>query len=168
VQAAREPWQPTSKGRHLSGRRTTNTVPEVRLRSAVHRLGLRFRLHTEVAKGCTPDFVLPRWATAVFVDGCFWHGCPSHSPASFRGPNAALWREKLSRNRERDRRNNAEAAKAGWKVVRVWECEIKADAQAAAEQVRFATTGSGAGQARSAPSVDQLRSSLRSLDAPPC
>lgn len=128
-------WQSTSKGEHLRGRKTRNTVPEVRLRSAVHRLGLRYRLHTRLAKGCTPDFVLPRWRTAVFVDGCFWHGCPAHSPAEFRGPNAALWTAKLAMNRERDERTSRTAVDAGWKVVRIWECEIKVDVRAAAERV---------------------------------
>lgn len=131
-------WQSTPKGQHLRGRKTKNTGPEVTLRSAVHRLGLRYRLHSRVAKGCTPDFVMPRWRTAVFVDGCFWHGCPAHSPAKFRGPNGDLWTAKLARNRDRDRRTSRAASEAGWKVIRIWECEVKADARAAAERVRAA------------------------------
>lgn len=131
-------WVPTDEGRHLRGRKTRNTKPEIRLRSAVHRLGLRFRLHVSVAKGCTPDFVLPRWRTAVFVDGCFWHGCPRHSPQTFRGPNAKLWEDKLAANRERDRRTSRLAEAEGWRVLRVWECEVKADVVSAAERVRVA------------------------------
>ncbi|MFD5711142.1 hypothetical protein ACFWHW_12225 [Streptomyces pharetrae] len=101
----------TAEGEHLRGRRVRDTKPEVALRKAVHRLGLRFRLHKRVAPRCTADFVLPRYHLAVFVDGCFWHGCPDHSPAKFRGPNAALWQEKIEANKKRDRRDRAGRAR---------------------------------------------------------
>jgi hypothetical protein len=81
-------WVATPEGDHLRGRRVRDTRPEVALRKAVHRLGLRFRLHQRVAPRCTADFVLPRYHVAVFVDGCFWYGCPKHGPKMFRGPNA--------------------------------------------------------------------------------
>lgn len=136
-------WVATSAGEHLRGRRTRNTGPELALRRAVHALGLRFRLHRRVAPGCTPDFVLPRYRVAVFVDGCFWHGCPEHSPARFRGPNAARWEEKLAANRTRDVRNNDAAAAAGWRTVRVWECEVRRDVAVAAARVRAAAVGKG-------------------------
>lgn len=128
-------WEATEKGAHLRGRRTQNTRPEIELRRAVHALGLRFRLHRRLVPRCTPDFVLPRWKLAVFVDGCFWHGCPDHSPAQFRGPNAERWRLKIDTNRERDNRNNALLAEAGWRVLRIWECEIKRDLRLAAHRV---------------------------------
>ncbi|MEW2046593.1 very short patch repair endonuclease [Streptomyces sp. NPDC005476] len=128
-------WVATAEEEHLRGRRVKDTKPEVALRRAVHRLGLRFRLHKRVAPRCTADFVLPRYHLAVFVDGCFWHGCPDHSPAEFRGPNAALWQEKIETNKKRDRRNTEQAAAAGWTVIRVWECEIRRDVQGAAERV---------------------------------
>lgn len=130
-------WTSTEDGRHLRARPTRDTSPEVRLRSAVHALGLRFRKHQGVAHRCTPDFVLPRWRVAVFVDGCFWHGCPDHYPI-FRGPNASLWAEKLATNRARDARNTASAQEAGWRVVRIWECQIRRDVDAAASAVRRA------------------------------
>lgn len=131
-------WTPTEKGAHLRGRRTSNTKPEVDLRRAVHALGLRFRLHQRVVGRCTPDFVLPRWRLAVFVDGCFWHGCPEHSPAEFRGPNADKWREKINTNRARDLRNNSLLEEAGWRVLRVWECEVKRSPTEAARCVEEA------------------------------
>lgn len=131
-------WVSTPEGAHLRRRVTRNTGPEVRLRKAVNALGLRFRLHRRVAHKCTPDFVLPRWNLAVFVDGCYWHGCPDHSPQRFRGPNAELWREKLAANRARDVRSTAAAESAGWRVLRIWECEIKKDAAAAAGRVQRA------------------------------
>jgi DNA mismatch endonuclease (patch repair protein) len=105
------------------------------LRSAVHALGLRFRLHRRIVANCTPDFILPRWKLAVFVDGCFWHGCPNHSPAEFKGPNADRWRQKIDTNQARDRRNNGLLEEAGWRVLRIWECEIKRNVRLAAGRV---------------------------------
>jgi len=135
-------WVSTEKGMHLRGRRSRDTSPEITLRHAVHRLGLRFRLQRRVAPRCTADFVLPRHGVAVFVDGCFWHGCPIHGPKAFRGPNAERWAEKIAANRSRDLRNNDAAQVAGWTVVRVWECEVRRDAVAAALRVAAACSGS--------------------------
>ncbi|WP_327403123.1 very short patch repair endonuclease [Streptomyces sp. NBC_01288] len=125
-------WVSTNKGEHLRGRRVRDTAPEVALRKAVHRLGLRFRLQRRVATRCAADFVLPQYGVAVFVDGCFWHGCPTHGAAVFRGPNAALWREKIETNKERDLRNTEAAEAAGWTLVRIWECEIRTNVERAA------------------------------------
>ncbi|MGW7523052.1 very short patch repair endonuclease [Streptomyces sp. NPDC054783] len=128
-------WVSTAKGEHLKGRRVRDTAPEVALRRVLHRLGFRFRLHRRVAPRCTADFVLPKHHIAVFVDGCFWHGCPEHGAREFRGPNAPRWAEKISTNQARDRRNNEAARESGWEVVRVWECEIRKDPEAAAQRV---------------------------------
>lgn len=129
-------WQSTSAGRHLEGRRKVNTRPEVLLRQALHAQGARFRLHVRLAKGCTPDILLPRRRLAVFVDGCYWHSCPVHGRRTpFVGPNSALWDEKMRRNRERDKHASGAAARLGWNVVRVWECEIIGDPHAAAARV---------------------------------
>ncbi|MDT3444351.1 very short patch repair endonuclease [Pseudofrankia sp. BMG5.37] len=131
-------WVPTEAGSHLRGRKAQNTKPEVALRKAVHGLGLRFRVHQTVAPRCTPDFVLPRWRLAVFVDGCFWHGCPVHGMKQYRGPNAELWRQKMETNRNRDRRNDAVLDEAGWAVLRVWECQVRRSVNDAATLVREA------------------------------
>lgn len=110
-----------------------NTEPELLLRRALHAMGARFRLHRTLAKGCTPDLVLPRYRIAVFVDGDYWHGCPVHGRQKpFTGPNADLWERKMERNRERDARSTALAEEQGWTVVRLWECTIRSDASAAA------------------------------------
>lgn len=126
----------TAAGRHLSGRTKENTAPEVALRSALHAAGARFRLHRQLAKGCTPDIVLPSRHLAVFVDGCFWHGCPEHGrKAPWAGPNAELWAAKMARNRERDEHSTTIAQELGWNVSRVWECEIRADCSDAVAQI---------------------------------
>lgn len=121
-----ESWVSTKEGRHLAGRAKVSTKPEVELRRALHAAGARFRLQRKIAKGCTPDIVLPGRSVAVFVDGCFWHACPQHGRKTpWTGPNAQLWEEKMRRNAERDRRSTSLAEEAGWRVVRVWECQIR-------------------------------------------
>jgi DNA mismatch endonuclease (patch repair protein) len=132
-------WTSTEKGRHLRGRSSKNTAPELALRRELHRRGLRFRLHVPLARGCNPDLVLPRHHLAVWVDGCFWHGHESHTWTPKTGPNAALWRAKIEANRARDLRALELAAAAGWIGVRVWECEIKRDVAAAADLVSSRT-----------------------------
>src|SRR4051794_10087946 len=102
-----------------TGRR--DTVPELELRSALHRRGLRFfvdRAPLESRPRRRADIVFPRVRVAVFVDGCFWHGCPEH--ASWPKANAEWWREKISRNRIRDEATDQALNRAGWTVIRVW------------------------------------------------
>lgn len=113
--------------------RRTDTGPERRLRSALHRMGLRFRKDHRVDVGGRPirsDIVFPRLRLCVFVDGCFWHQCPEHATHPKR--NAGYWAPKLAANVERDRRVDAALAAAGWHVLRVWEHE---DGASAAERV---------------------------------
>lgn len=100
-----------------------DTKPELALRSAVHRLGLRYRKHCRPLPDlrCIADFGFHREKVAVFVDGCFWHGCPVHG--SRPTTNTSYWSSKIERNQERDRRNGRRLAAAGWRVVRVWEHE---------------------------------------------
>lgn len=129
----------TSKGRHLAGRRKIDTAPEIRLRKALHAAGARFRLHQQIAQGCTPDIVLPSRRIAIFVDGCFWHGCLEHGRKTpWTGPNAELWQAKMRRNKCRDRRATELAESHGWRVVRVWECQVT---EASAEVARTVLEG---------------------------
>ena len=131
-----EQWISTQAGNHLRGRTKTSTEPELLLRRALHARGARFRLHRQLAPGCTPDLVLPGRNIAVFVDGDFWHGCPVHGRKSpFTGPNASLWERKMQRNRERDERSTLLAQEAGWTVIRLWECLIRSDPDAAAQSL---------------------------------
>ncbi len=103
------------------GRR--DTPAELALRSALHGLGLRFRVDVPPLPGvrCRADLLFGRARVAVFVDGCFWHGCREH--ASWPKAHATWWRFKIRRNRERDRETDRRLAKAGWRVVRVWSHE---------------------------------------------
>jgi DNA mismatch endonuclease, patch repair protein len=115
------------------------------LRRALHARGARYRLHRVVADKVTADIVFPRQRVAVFVDGCFWHGCPVHGRTaivSTRGPNASKWAAKLARIQERDRRATRLAEEAGWHVLRLWECEVNNNPDAAVEIVLSAVNGS--------------------------
>jgi DNA mismatch endonuclease (patch repair protein) len=101
-----------------------DTGPELALRKLLHARGLRFRVDRPLrldALTVRPDVSFPRWQVAVFVDGCFWHGCPEHGNVPLR--NVDYWIPKLQRNAARDRRIDAELSKAGWRVIRAWEHE---------------------------------------------
>jgi len=111
--------------------RRVDTEPELRLRRALHGLGLRFRKDLQLFVDdlrVRPDIVFTRVSLCVFVDGCFWHRCPIHATDPKR--NASYWTPKLAANVARDRRVDAALAAAKWKVVRVWEHEDPAAAAA--------------------------------------
>jgi DNA mismatch endonuclease (patch repair protein) len=105
-----------------------DTKPEVALRSAVHALGLRYRVSvrpvTELRR--TADLVFTRAKVAVFLDGCFWHGCPQHHTVA--ATNARFWADKVETNRARDRDTDRRLSEAGWTSIRVWEHEAAPDA----------------------------------------
>ena len=109
----------------MSKVRSEDTKPEIKVRKLLHGMGYRFRLHRHDLPG-KPDITLPKYKTVVFVNGCFWHGCPTCRHAHVRPrQNAEYWNRKLDRNMERDRENYAKLADMGWRVVVVWECETK-------------------------------------------
>lgn len=114
--------------RRLSQIRQKGTDAELAVRQALHRMGLRYRVNYVVLT--TPrrvaDIVFPKLKIAVFVDGCFWHGCPQH--ASWPKSNADFWRSKIETNRTRDLDTNERLALLGWSVVRIWEHELPQDA----------------------------------------
>jgi DNA mismatch endonuclease (patch repair protein) len=117
-------WFSTEYSARLSGRNRKDTKPELLLRQTLHGLGARYRLQRRVATRISADIVFPTEKVAVFVDGCFWHGCPVHGKRQFKGPNAQNWVEKIERNRRRDRRATREAQENGWVILRFWECEV--------------------------------------------
>jgi DNA mismatch endonuclease, patch repair protein len=108
----------------MQGNRSKDTRPERALRSALHALGLRYRVNLRIGSGrgaSRPDVTFTRARVAVFVDGCFWHRCPEHGVRP--RANSEYWDAKVHRNTERDVRNNEELRRAGWQVIRVWEHE---------------------------------------------
>lgn len=95
-----------------------DSAAELALRSALHLRGLRFRPHRKV-EGIIVDIVFVSARVAVFVDGCFWHGCPLH--ATYPKRNQSYWLPKLAENKDRDRRQTDGLRAAHWEVIRVWE-----------------------------------------------
>jgi len=118
----------------MSRIRARDTAPELALRSALRAMGQKgYRLHYTKAPG-RPDIVFVGRRVAVFVHGCFWHGCP-HCALRRPKSNSAFWNAKLDRNAERDARKTRELRKAGWKVLTVWECRVKKNPEAQAARV---------------------------------
>lgn len=111
------------RSRCMSRIRGCNTRPERLVRSALWRIGFRYRLKSRLPG--RPDIVFPRERIAVFIDGCFWHRCPDHysSPVT----NARAWDEKISANVRRDRAVDEQLAADGWEVLRFWEHQVKVD-----------------------------------------
>ncbi|MCX7283835.1 MAG: DNA mismatch endonuclease Vsr [Novosphingobium sp.] len=101
-----------------------NTSAEMRVRSAAHRKGLRFRLHRRGLPG-TPDLVFPKRRIVIFVHGCFWHRHPGCRKANTPKSRTDFWTGKFDRNVERDRENFVALAELGWHVEVIWECETK-------------------------------------------
>jgi len=109
---------------NMSRIRSKDTKPEMLVRKFLHAIGFRFRLHVKDLPG-KPDIVLLKYKTVIFIHGCFWH---SHEDCKLnRVPkdNQAYWVPKLSRNVSNDKRNENELISQGWKVITVWECNLK-------------------------------------------
>jgi len=110
----------------MSRIRAKNTKPEVFVRSMLHRMGYRFRIHLKGLPG-KPDIVLPKYHTAIFVHGCFWHGhegCKDFAPPKTR---TEWWLNKINGNKKKDTENIAQLDRQGWHVIIIWECELTPD-----------------------------------------
>ncbi|HEY8480878.1 MAG TPA: very short patch repair endonuclease [Spirillospora sp.] len=137
--AAVRPVGASSEGvrKSMQANKSRDTKPELALRRAVHALGLRYRVSYRPLRSVrrTTDLAFTKVKVAVFLDGCFWHGCPQHHTKA--RTNAEYWAEKVERNRERDAETDRLLTEAGWLVIRVWEHEDPHEAaQRIAEIVR--------------------------------
>ena len=117
----------------MSRIRSRDTKPEIAVRRIAHGLGFRFRLHRKDLPGC-PDIVFPKYRSVIFVHGCFWHRHPSCKIASSPKTNVEYWENKFRRNVVRDARNQTLLRKLGWRVMVIWECEVK-DREAVAQRI---------------------------------
>ncbi len=113
-----------------------NSSCEILVRSIVHRLGWRFRLHVRELPG-TPDLVLPRLKKVILVNGCFWHSHTGCKRSGLPRSNVAFWRRKLARNKERDREDHRALRRLGWSVLAVWQCELRNPDRVARRLTRF-------------------------------
>ncbi len=110
----------------MSRVRSKDTKPEILVRSYLFSRGLRFRKNDKRYPG-SPDIVLPKYKTIVFVHGCFWHLHEGCKYATMPKSNVEFWKKKLYRNKERDEHNQKELEEMGWTVITVWECQLKKD-----------------------------------------
>lgn len=101
-----------------------NTLPEKRIRSIIHKLGYRFRIHYSLLPG-KPDIAFPRKKKVIFVHGCFWHGHSCRAGQNRPKTNESYWENKLSRTKVRDENNVHTLKEIGWDVLIIWECEIR-------------------------------------------
>lgn len=115
---------PEKRSSIMSAVHGRDTTPEIRLRRALHKCGLRFRLHDKRLPG-RPDITFPRYGAVVFVHGCFWHRHEGCRFASDPTSHAEFWQSKFRANLERDKRNFAQLRKMGWRVAIVWTCALR-------------------------------------------
>ncbi|MEM8936007.1 MAG: very short patch repair endonuclease [Pseudomonadota bacterium] len=129
-------FSPQKRSAVMRSVKSANTKPEVTLRKALHAQGLRYRLNVTDLPG-KPDILLPKYRTAIFVHGCFWHGHDCKRGAREPKTNVRYWRDKIARNKARDERNRVSLETDGWRVITVWECELRAlDIEALAQRIR--------------------------------
>lgn len=113
-----------TRSRMMSGIRGRDTKPELMVRRFLHRLGFRYRLHVRTLPG-RPDIVLPKYRSAVFVHGCFWHQHAGCRFAVMPRSNSEFWRTKLNGNVERDAVTARRLSELGWRALTIWECEVE-------------------------------------------
>ena len=112
------------RSRNMSAIKSKNTKPEIKVRKVLHSMGYRFRLHRKDLPG-SPDIVLPKYKTVIFVHGCFWHRHENCKYASTPKTRQEFWEAKFQENINRDKLNQENLSSKGWKIIIVWECEIK-------------------------------------------
>ncbi|QXQ02954.1 very short patch repair endonuclease [Stenotrophomonas sp. 2694] len=117
------------RSRMMSRIRNKDSKPELLVRRYLHRHGFRYRIHDLRISG-RPDVVLPKYRCVIFVHGCFWHRHRSCKYAATPATRPEFWIEKLEKNRMRDERVQSSLLQAGWRVAVVWECSLKASADA--------------------------------------
>ena len=110
----------------MSAIKSKNTKPEIAVRRLLHSMGYRFRLHSKDLPG-SPDIVLPKYKTVIFVHGCFWHRHENCKYASTPKTRQEFWNKKFKENINRDNLNQANLSLKGWKIIIIWECQLKGD-----------------------------------------
>lgn len=117
-------WSKEKRSEVMSKIRSKNTKPEMLVRSMIHKMGYRFRVHRSDLPGC-PDIVFPRYKSVIFVQGCFWHLHKQCRDGTIPKIDREKWTAKLEKNVKRDKQNLRQLRKMGWKVLVLWECEVE-------------------------------------------
>ena len=113
-----------ARSRNMSAIRGSNTKPEIRVRSILHSMGFRFRLHQSDLPG-KPDIVLKKHNTVIFVHGCFWHRHRNCRKSTVPKTNTETWIAKFRENQKRDALNEKKITELGWRLIKIWECETE-------------------------------------------
>lgn len=124
--------KPLTRSETMSRIKGRDTGPELEIRRRLHARGLRYRVNHRI-EGCRPDIVFTARRVAVFIDGCFWHGCPAHAVRP--STNTAFWDKKIATNMERDQLQSERLRGAGWRVLRFWEHSVEAEPDAVVQQI---------------------------------
>ena len=127
-------WSKQKRSQVMSRIRSKDTKPEKILRSALHKLGFRFRLYKKGLPG-KPDIVLPKFGTVILVHGCFWHHHNACNEGRIPSTNSIYWKDKIMKNVARDSKNRVALEEGGWKVMTVWECEIEKELPLTLEKI---------------------------------
>ncbi|WP_300728179.1 very short patch repair endonuclease [uncultured Bacteroides sp.] len=116
----------TKEQRHkcMSHIRSKDTKPEIIVRKYLFSKGFRFRIHVKNLPG-TPDIVLKKYRTVIFINGCFWHGHENCKYSTLPTTNTDFWKEKIEKNKQRDLKERIELRNLGWHVIQLWECQLK-------------------------------------------
>ena len=122
-----DPLSPAQRHKCMSHNRSSNTKPEVKLRKELFGLGYRYRINKKGLPG-SPDIVLPKYRTVIFVNGCFWHGHKGCKYYTTPSTNVEFWTDKVNKNKERDALNNQRLESLSWSIITIWECELKSKA----------------------------------------
>ena len=119
-------WTKSKRSEVMSKIRSKNTKPEVIFRKALFKNRYRYRIHVKSLPG-KPDIVLPKYKTAIFIHGCFWHFHKDCPDGRIPSTNSEFWKKKLTNTMARDTKQQIQLEKMGWKVIILWECEIEKD-----------------------------------------
>lgn len=124
---------PKTRSKMMSGIQGKNTKPEILIRRALHKRGFRYRINVKSLPG-KPDLVFPKYKAVIHINGCFWHG---HNCHLFKWPSTRpdFWHKKILGTRKRDKENNRELKKLGWRVLTIWECAVKGKNKLSFEKV---------------------------------
>lgn len=128
---------PETRSRLMSGVRSKNTQPEIKVRKALHAAGFRYRLHVSSLPG-KPDMVFPSRKAVIFVNGCFWHG---HNCSLFKQPSTRteFWANKIRQNQNRDTNNRKRLTELGWRHLTIWECSFRGRDSIGFDEVAYET-----------------------------
>ena len=128
-------WSKKKRSEVMSRIRSKNTKPEIFVRSMIHNMGYRFRIHRRDLPGC-PDLVFPKYRSIIFVQGCFWHLHKGCRDGTIPKTDHEKWKAKLERNVMRDKQNFKKLKDMGWEVLVIWECEVEKKIDKVEKKVR--------------------------------